>query len=78
MIFHTLNMAGSIYDWVLDHRIHHKYLGTEKDPYNHKRGFFFAHIGHTMQTKPYDRAELAKEIDMSDIEADPIVMFQKK
>lgn len=78
MLFHTVTLTGSIYDWVLDHRIHHKYRGTDDDPYNYKRGFFYAHIGHRMQTGNPRRDEIVKEIDMSDIEADRIVMFQKK
>lgn len=68
----------SIYDWVLDHRIHHKHFGTDKDPYNHNRGFFYAQMGNRMLTQHPDYDKLAKEIDMSDIEADKVVMFQKR
>jgi len=78
MIFQTLTLTGSIYEWVLDHRIHHKFHATSDDPYNYKRGFFYAHVGHTMQTASPRRDELVRQIDMTDIEKDGIVMFQKK
>lgn len=36
---------GSAMKWCTDHRRHHRYVDTEKDPYNINRGFFFAHMG---------------------------------
>lgn len=35
---------GSALKWAADHRIHHRHVDTERDPYNIKRGFVFAHI----------------------------------
>ena len=35
---------GSALKWAADHRIHHRHVDTERDPYNIKRGFAFAHI----------------------------------
>jgi stearoyl-CoA desaturase (Delta-9 desaturase) len=31
--------------WSSMHRRHHQYTDTDKDPYNIKRGFFYAHMG---------------------------------
>ena len=31
--------------WASLHRTHHQYTDTERDPYNIKRGFFYAHMG---------------------------------
>lgn len=78
MICQTIGGSGSIYDWVLDHRIHHKYESTKDDPYNKEKGFFYAHLGHQIRQKNWRREEIVKEIDMSDIESDKIVMFQKR
>ena len=36
---------GSALKWAADHRLHHRHVDTERDPYNIKRGFVFAHIG---------------------------------
>ncbi|CAH0723839.1 unnamed protein product, partial [Brenthis ino] len=69
---------NSVYIWCRDHRLHHRYSDTDADPHNSKRGFFFSHIGWLMCRKhPYVKA-LGKRIDMSDLESDWMVMFQKK
>jgi stearoyl-CoA desaturase (delta-9 desaturase) len=36
---------GSVLEWATDHRNHHCYTDTEKDPYNIKQGFWHAHMG---------------------------------
>jgi stearoyl-CoA desaturase (Delta-9 desaturase) len=38
----------SVLDWASQHREHHQYVDTNLDPYNIKRGFFYAHIGWVM------------------------------
>ncbi|XP_049947548.1 acyl-CoA Delta-9 desaturase-like [Schistocerca serialis cubense] len=75
---HTAAGQGSIYTWVLEHRMHHKYHGTDDDPFNYRRGFLFSHVTSRL-LKPHPRfQEVAATIDMSDIEADSIVMFQHR
>ena len=73
-------MAGQtpIYDWCRDHRVHHKYSETDADPHNAKRGFFFSHCGWIMCKKHPAVKQYAKNIDISDLEKDPLVQFQKK
>jgi len=78
MIAQTSAHQNSIFDWVRDHRVHHKYTDTDADPYNAKRGFFFSHVGWLMAKKHPEVIAKGKMIDMSDILADPIVRFQKK
>ncbi len=39
---------GSALKWSSDHRIHHKYEDTDRDPYSIKKGFWYAHIGWMM------------------------------
>jgi stearoyl-CoA desaturase (delta-9 desaturase) len=36
---------GSALKWCTDHRRHHTFVDSEKDPYSIRRGFFYAHIG---------------------------------
>jgi len=31
--------------WSAQHRYHHQYVDTDQDPYNIKKGFFYAHMG---------------------------------
>merc|ERR1719431_1025886 len=74
------SMAGqnSIYVWSRDHRTHHKYSEQMGDPHNPKRGFFFAHMGWLLVRKHPAVIRAGKTINMADLEADPIVMFQHK
>uniref|UniRef100_A0A2A4JV26 Fatty acid desaturase domain-containing protein n=1 Tax=Heliothis virescens TaxID=7102 RepID=A0A2A4JV26_HELVI len=69
---------NSIYEWVRDHRLHHKFSDTDADPHNASRGFFFSHIGWLMMKKNEEVMKQGKKIDMSDIEGDEILMFQEK
>ncbi|KAL2715606.1 acyl-CoA Delta-9 desaturase [Vespula squamosa] len=74
----TITGQKHVYAWALDHRVHHKYSETDADPHNAKRGFFFAHVGWLFTTPHPDVVAKRKVVDMSDLEADPIVMWQKR
>ncbi|EGI66131.1 PREDICTED: stearoyl-CoA desaturase 5-like [Acromyrmex echinatior] len=69
---------NDIFEWVRDHRVHHKYTDTNSDPHNSRRGFFFSHVGWLMMKKHPDVIRCGREIDMSDILADPIAVFAIK
>jgi stearoyl-CoA desaturase (delta-9 desaturase) len=77
-IFQTLSLQNHIYDWATYHRVHHKYVDTDADPHNSRRGFFFSHVGWLFIEPRPNVAEKYKSIDFSDLEADPVVMIQKK
>lgn len=76
--FYDFVLQNSVHEWSRDHRVHHKYSETNADPHNAKRGFFFAHMGWLMCRKHPAVKAKGKQIDMSDLEADPIIMFQHK
>lgn len=59
-------------------RVHHKFTDTDADPHNARRGLFFSHMGWLLCKKHADVKRKGATIDMSDLERDPIVMFQKK
>lgn len=59
-------------------RVHHKFTDTDADPHNSRRGLFFSHVGWLLVKKHPDVKRKGATIDMSDLERDPIVMFQKK
>jgi stearoyl-CoA desaturase (Delta-9 desaturase) len=67
-----------ILNWARDHRVHHKFTDTDADPYNSRRGFFFSHIGWLMCKKHPEVIRQGKKVDMSDLESDPMLQFQKK
>ncbi|KAJ8718941.1 hypothetical protein PYW07_016497 [Mythimna separata] len=74
----TLAGQNSMFIWCRDHRLHHRYSDTDGDPHNSKRGFFFCHMGWLMCKKHPYVIQLGRRIDLSDLQADWMVMFQKK
>lgn len=78
MLCFTLSGQNSIYEWVRDHRVHHKFSETDADPHNSNRGFFFAHVGWLMMHKHPEVVRKGKMLDMSDILEDPVVRFHQK
>ncbi|XP_044262143.1 acyl-CoA Delta-9 desaturase [Tribolium madens] len=78
MLCQTLAGQTSIYNWVRLHRLHHKYFQTELDPFNPQKGFIYSHFIANNLKLSQAQEKLLEEIDMSDLEQDKIVMFQKK
>ncbi|CAG9828024.1 unnamed protein product, partial [Diabrotica balteata] len=78
MLMQSATLQDNIYIWTRDHRLHHKYTDTDADPYNSNRGFFFSHVGWLLMRKHPQVKNKGKTIDMSDVEADPVVKFQRK
>lgn len=73
-----LSLQNDIYEWSRDHRVHHKYSETDADPHNARRGFFFSHIGWLLVRKHPDVIEKGQKLDLSDLKADKVVMFQRR
>jgi stearoyl-CoA desaturase (delta-9 desaturase) len=78
LFWQTMAVQNSMYEWVRDHRVHHKYTDTNADPHNAKRGFFFSHMGWLMCKKHPDVKKFGAKIDMSDLENDKLVMLQHR
>lgn len=74
------SIAGqnTIFDWVRDHRVHHKFSETDADPHNANRGFFFSHVGWLMMKKHPDVHREGVKVDMSDVINDPVVQIHTK
>jgi len=66
---------GSIRWWCRNHRAHHRYVDTDKDPYNVIKGFMWAHIGWMIYKQD---AKKVGRTDISDLDQDPIVIWQHK
>jgi len=45
ILFGAAAFEGSVLEWATDHRDHHRYTDTDKDPYSVKKGFWHAHMG---------------------------------
>ncbi len=64
LLFGAATFEGSALDWCADHRDHHKYTDTNKDPYNINQGFWYAHIGWLIFYNP-SRRNLQNVTDLS-------------
>ncbi|XP_026482569.1 acyl-CoA Delta(11) desaturase-like [Ctenocephalides felis] len=77
MLCQTLAGTGSIYSWVRSHRLHHATLDTDKDPFYSNKDLFKSQIVHQLQGYSPEQERLLEQQDMSDLEKDKVVMFQK-
>ncbi len=73
LFFGTLAGQGSALRWGFDHRLHHSYVDTDRDPYSINKGFWYAHILWLFE-KP---APIEDKV-VSDLTANKLVMFQHK
>ena len=78
MLMQSMAAQNDMIEWVRDHRVHHKFTDTNADPHNSSRGFFFSHIGWLMCKKHPDVKKFGAKIDMSDVENDPVLQFQRR
>jgi len=62
---------GSALKWSSDHRIHHKFEDTDKDPYSINRGFWHAHMGWMMKNET-----VSLPINAPDLEKNKLVKHQ--
>jgi stearoyl-CoA desaturase (Delta-9 desaturase) len=62
----SATLTGSVIEWSADHRNHHRYTDTKKDPYNIKQGFWYAHIGWIL-TRDYSKRDLDNVDDLQAI-----------
>jgi stearoyl-CoA desaturase (delta-9 desaturase) len=73
--FGAMAAQNSILWWSASHRVHHKYVDRDWDPYNIKRGFWWAHILWVF----YRNEERDETFENSpDLKANPIVMWQHR
>jgi stearoyl-CoA desaturase (delta-9 desaturase) len=80
LVMATWTFEGSCFSWCHDHRIHHRFTDTIKDPYNAKRGFFHSHIGWMFWRRDAWGPEFHEivQTDISDLQADPLLQFQHR
>lgn len=74
LLFGAATFEGSVLEWATDHRNHHRYTDTNKDPYSIKKGFWWAHMGwlFMLDTNKRDFS------NVDDLMQDPLVRFQHR
>ncbi|EGO59931.1 acyl-CoA desaturase 1 [Neurospora tetrasperma FGSC 2508] len=68
-------VEGSARWWSRDHRAHHRYTDTDKDPYSVRKGLLYSHIGWMVMKQNPKRIG---RTDITDLNEDPVVVWQHK
>jgi len=72
LLFGAASFQESCLKWSSEHRMHHKHVDHDLDPYNIKKGFFWAHIGWILSNVN------RKAPHPEDLTQDRLVMWQYK
>lgn len=73
LFFGSMAGQGSALRWSYDHRLHHAYVDTDKDPYSIKKGFWYAHF-----LWLFEKPKAIDEKIVSDMVKNKLVMFQHR
>lgn len=73
IFFGSMAGQGSALSWCHDHRIHHAYVDTDRDPYCIKKGFWYAHF-----LWIFDRRYEIDSKVVGDLMRKPLLMFQHR
>lgn len=71
--FGSSTFEGPVFVWASDHRNHHKYQDTPKDPYAIQKGFWYAHVFWL-----FDNTRKPTLDNISDLKKDPLLNFQNR
>lgn len=73
LFFGTLATQASVIRWAFDHRLHHAYVDTDRDPYSIQKGFWYAHFLWLLdKPRPIDPKVV------SDLYANKLLAFQHR
>jgi len=73
LFFGAAAFQQSALQWSAQHRDHHRYVDTDRDPYSIGKGFFYAHIGWLIFWKHETNYGNVKQL-----QKDPLVMHQHR
>jgi stearoyl-CoA desaturase (delta-9 desaturase) len=74
LVFGAASVQNSALKWCADHRLHHSQTDTDDDPYNIRRGFWWAHIGWIFHKKPGE----GDPRRVKDLVADRLIVWQDR
>lgn len=73
LFFGTLSAQGSVFEWAHDHRLHHRHVDTEDDPYETERGFWYPHM-----LWMFKRRARLKEKYVADLKTNRLLQLQDR
>eukprot|EP00300_Choanocystis_sp_HF-7_P034642 c47542_g1_i1.p1 GENE.c47542_g1_i1~~c47542_g1_i1.p1 ORF type:complete len:444 (+),score=77.27 c47542_g1_i1:128-1333(+) len=68
-------LQGSAKWWCRNHRLHHRFTDTERDPYSVRKGFWWSHCGWMLTQQDYSKSG---RTHLADLTEDPAIQFQHK
>ena len=74
-LFGAASFQNSILIWARDHRVHHRFVDSDQDPYSINKGFFYAHFGWMLM---HEHTPVNISAYGRDLERDKVVMFQDR
>lgn len=72
LLIGAASFENSALKWSSDHRLHHRFVDTDRDPYDARRGFWWSHAGWVV------RGEDPPMEAVADLEKDPLVRWQHR
>ncbi len=73
LFFATMATQGSALRWSYDHRCHHAFIDSDRDPYNIKKGFWYAHF-----LWLFEKPKKIEDRVVSDLLKKPLLRFQHR
>ena len=74
LLFGAASVQNSALKWSADHRVHHASTDSDEDPYNIRRGFWWAHMGWVF----YKDRQPGVLRGVKDLAADPLLRWQDR
>ena len=74
LLFGAASVQNSALKWASDHRTHHARTDRDQDPYNIRRGFWWAHIGWIFFRNPGE----GSVHNVKDLASDPLLRWQDR
>jgi stearoyl-CoA desaturase (delta-9 desaturase) len=74
LLFGAASVQNSALKWAADHRTHHAKTDRAQDPYNIRRGFWWAHVGWIF----FEDAGRGTARNVQDLAADPLIRWQDR
>lgn len=77
LLFGAASVQNSALKWASDHRRHHASTDEEADPYNIRKGFWWAHLGWVL-VQENAPGHVPDHTNVQDLQADPLIRFQNR
>jgi stearoyl-CoA desaturase (Delta-9 desaturase) len=74
LVFGAGSLENSVLNWAADHRVHHAHVDEERDPYNIKKGFWWAHMVWVF----FEMDSPPSQTVVRDLYEDPLVVWQDR